>query len=129
MPKFVICTLLSLLLLLVACSENSDFPSERRVEKIYGLYLDGRYEKYVEHIQSCKNKPADYKARIVNLHRSHAEAMKAKGKEVTDFKVSKMERRQGAEVVNVYLKMSYADGMKEEVLFPMVYDEEEWWAW
>ncbi len=116
-------------LFFVACTASPDFPTEKRVEKIYMLYLDGKYEKYVEHIQSCKDKPEDYKERIAELHRHHAREMKAKGVETTGLKVTKMVRRPGAEVVDVFLRINYADGSAEEKLFPMVFDEGKWWAW
>ncbi len=117
-----------LLPILLSCGSSAGYPDEDEVRDVFELYVEGKYEKYVERIHSCINKPEDYKARMIELHRQHAAEQAEDGKQITSFSVGKMTQHDEGRMVNVYLCVSYADGTSEEIIFPMVFFDGNWWA-
>ncbi len=113
---------------LLACGSSAGYPDEDEVGDVFELYVEGKYEKYVAKIYSCIDKPESYKVQITDLHRQHAAEQAEAGKQITNFSVERMTQHDEGRMVNVYLLVNYADGTSEEITFPMVFADGDWWA-
>ncbi len=98
------------------------------VEDVYKLYVNGDYEEYVNNMYSCRTKPESYKQAMVAFHRQHAEEQAACGKQVRSFSVERVTMHNEGHMAQVYLHVCYADSTEEEILFPMVQADGNWWA-
>lgn len=122
------------LLMLTGCSRHTDSQStvadSQHVDSLaieyYQLRAQGRFADYVTAMQSCDGTTPDYKKRIEAMLRQHQATITKEKKGVNHVSVLRTEMHNGGKMANVYLSVTYNDGTREEVLFPLVHDGQSW---
>ena len=131
--RLFVCLLLSLGLFL-SCRDketkavNDNVPSEQLIREIYGAYVQGDFQNYVNHVHSFKDKPEKYKTQIVNMMKQRAATRHAAGIQIDSFVVSKIAPLEPKKTSRVFLMIYYSDQKNEEVVLPMLFDQNTWWV-
>lgn len=116
--------------LMVSCASSQEKPfenpSEEEVERIYGLYLAGRYEEYVDEMLSCDSMPTAYRQQMVDLHRQHAHRQNEKHRKALRATVERIEPTTTGRQANVFLRVEYSDRSQEVILLSMVRHNDRW---
>ncbi len=94
----------------------------------YLLQSQGKYEAYVSKMHSCDSMPDDYKKRTVLMLKQHQAFVEKTKQGVKGAKVIRTEFHQEGKMANVFLEVTFCDNSQEEVMFPMVYDNNRWWV-
>lgn len=103
-----------------------DASADSAAVAFYQMRADGRYEEYIDAMESCDKMPADYKKRTLTMLRHHDRYIKEEKGGVKGVTALRSETHDKGRMANVFLKVSYGDGSHEEVLFPVVYDGKRW---
>lgn len=106
--------------------QQPDEPSVEEVERIYGLYLNGRYEEYVDEMLSCDSMPTAYRQQMVYLHKQHACRQSENNRKAIRVTVERIETTTTRRQANVFLRVEYSDQSQDVVLLSMVRDGERW---
>lgn len=106
--------------------KNADEPSVEEVERIYGLYLNGRYEEYVDEMLSCDSMPTAYRQQMADLHKMHARRQSEKNRSAVRATVERIETTTTGQQANVFLRVEYSDQSHDVVLLSMVRHNNRW---
>ena len=118
-------------LLLLSCSgevkpAESQGPTPEEVERIYNLFLQGRYEDYVAEMASCDSVPGFYRQQMVDLFKQHAFQQKERNGGAIKATVERMDVTPSAQQANVFLRVYYQNQTHEVVMLPMVKIGQRW---
>lgn len=92
----------------------------------YKLRVDGKYAQYVAAMQSCDSTTADYKKQMETLLRHHAAVINKTKQGVKSVKALRTEMHDAEKMANVFLNITYNDGSDEEIILPLVLDDNTW---
>ncbi len=131
---FSLALLTLLVLLLTGCKKGGDTAgktaddasADSAAVTFYQMRANGRYEEYIDAMESCDKMPSDYKQRTLTMLRHHDRYIKEEKNGVKEVKALRSETHDNGRMANVFLKVTYGDGSAEEVLFPVVYDGKRW---
>lgn len=96
------------------------------VKYYYTLQLKNKYDIYIDHIQSCDSTSLEYRNRIQDLlihHKKHISSIK---KGVDSISVSHIQYNKSHNAAHIFLNINYKDKSSEEILFPLIYKNNEW---
>lgn len=128
---------LTALLLVTACggSEKADasatpqapaLVSTAEVKSIFEHYVSGDYAGYVGCMQSCDDKPAEYKQQMAMLFKQHAADQRHDDGDVKDFRVVRVQPQADGYAAEAFVSVDYTGGKTEEILLQLVYTNGEW---
>lgn len=128
---------LSVLLLFTACGDKekaterpaSTIPTlitTEEVRVVFSHYVSGDYEGYVNCMQSCDNKPADYKRQMATLYKQHAADQRKDDGDITNFQVTRVLAQGDGNAAEAFIAVTYAGGKSEEILLQFIYTNGEW---
>lgn len=124
-----------LLAFVVACNSKHEVvvvaplgeaPTSEEVERIYQLYLDGRYEEYVSEMQSCDKQPEGYRQQMADLHKMHAHQQREKNGGALSAKVVRIEATTTGKQANAFLRVEYRNRTHETILLSLIRDDTRW---
>lgn len=119
------------LLLLTACKGEEQpkaptGPASEEVERIYNLFVQGRYEAYVDEMASCDSMPTAYRQQMIDLFKQHAHLQRQRNGGAVKGTVERMDVTPNGLHANVFLRVIYADQSHEEIMLPMVKVDDRW---
>lgn len=92
----------------------------------YNLQANGRFDEYVESMQSCQGTTPDYKQRIIKMLQQHQKEILKVKKGVSHVQAVRTEMHNHNKMANVFLNVTYNDSSREEIIFPLVFDNGQW---
>lgn len=127
----------SMVLSLVSCGGDSDpelpvevprvegMPSDSTVVGWYNLFIEGKYTEYVRLAASNDGMPASYcrqmemlmRQRHLQQEQQHDGPKKCRVLRFDDYT---------EDYCNAYIEVTFKDGVKEQILIPLVKVEEQW---
>lgn len=134
----IVCVGMASLSLSVSCSRSTTNKGEGQsidttlvadsAVAFYHLQSQGKFADYTSKMHSCIGMSSDYVERIVLMLKQHQTYVQKnkQGVKCVEF-IRLTSPRNAKNMVNVFLKVSYNDNSQEEVMFPMVYDNNRWW--
>lgn len=119
-----------LVLLLAACkggdkNTQSDDPGQVAVS-YYNQLAQGKYEQFVQGMESYAHKPNSYQSQTVVLIKQHDIETKNTNGGIRSVAVNKVEKSEKGSSANVFLNITYKDGSVEEIDVPMVLSKNGW---
>lgn len=106
---------------------NSDTESpDSMAIGYYKLRTEGRFTEYVSAMQSCDGTTQEYKKRVENMIRQHQNEIEREKKGISHVESLRSELHNDGKMANVFLRVTYNDGACEEIVFPLVKDEDKW---
>lgn len=120
------------LLIFSNCTSNTpgdsdtDLPQDTLAIYYYNLQANGHFDEYIEAMHSCKGTTPEYKQHIKKLLQQHFKEILQTKKGVHHVKVVRAETNKQNNMANVFLNVTYNDSTQEEVMFPLVYVNNEW---
>ena len=119
------------LFLLLSCSNRGSHeriapaPRDADVLRMYNLYVNRKFADYVREVHANRGMPDFYLEQMGWLIQQHADKKRAESGGVSEVKVERIEQR--GDYANVFLGVSYCDSSSEEILLPIVYEDDRWW--
>lgn len=119
------------LLLLTACkgeeqSKTPAGPAKEEVERIYNLFVQGRYAAYVDEMASCDSMPTAYRQQMIDLFKQHARMQQQRNGGAVKGTVEAMDVTPNGQHANVFLRVLYDDQSHEEIMISMVKVGDRW---
>lgn len=121
------------LLIFSSCNSNNlkddseiFLPQDTIAVYYYNLQAKGHFDEYIKAMHSCKETTPEYKRHIKRLLQQHYKEILQTKKGVHHVKVIRVETNKQNNMANVFLNVAYNDGTQEEIIFPLVYVNEEW---
>lgn len=109
-----------------SAADNAELSADSMAVVCYTMQAEGHFSEYVNTMQSAKSMPDDYKQRIADMLRQHQNYVTKEKQGVKGVTALRAELHDGGKMANVFLSVTYNDGSKEEILFPMVHDGTQW---
>lgn len=100
--------------------------ADTTVIHLYMLAPTGHYAEHVAAMQSCDGTTQAYKDQIVLALKQHQDYIRKEKKGVKQAAVERIESNTQGTMANAFLNVTYNDGSQEEVLFPIVHDDQGW---
>ena len=92
----------------------------------YNLKVKGNTTAFVDGMLSCDSTPHTYKLRMKEMIQHHQKILKREKRGVDSIHVSRMTYNKCRDMAYVFLHISYKDKTQEEVIFPLVFSNNEW---
>lgn len=100
--------------------------ADTTVVHLYMLAPTGHYAEHVAAMQSCDGTTQAYKDQIMLALKQHQDYILKEKKGVKQATVERIECNAQGTMANAFLNVTYNDGSQEEVLFPIVHDNQGW---
>ena len=121
-------------LLLSSCGNNNDASKDEndgnRVDTMviyyYNLRANGHFNDYVASMHSCLNTTDNYKQNMIRMLQHHQNEIIKEKQGVNRVEVIKTTMHDNNKMANVYLNVTFNDSSREEVIFPLVYENGKW---
>lgn len=133
MMRSFLCLLTLALLMLTSCGgkqpaaePRDDQAADSAAVAYYQLQASGQFEAYVAAMQSCRRATSAYRQRMIDMLRQHQVQINQDKGGVREVKALRSEKNAQGTMANVFLSVTYGDGSREEVLFPLVSDGGRW---
>lgn len=121
----VICA--GMLILMFSCAKKTD---EQRAASAAKAYYDdllaGEYASYVDGFVGTDSLPPHYREQLIVNAKQFAIGQKEEHDGIDQVKILNATKDSATQVVNVFLALSFADSVTEEIVVPMVKSGEEW---
>ena len=132
---FRLTAFIMVVLTLVSCKGKASGGNEElraglpdtTIVALYMLGVNGNYEAYTQAMQSCDSTTVAYRQQIMLALKHRNDCVKKQKNGVTSVKVEHIELHDSDHMANAFLSVSYGDGTKEEVIFPLVRDNNGRW--
>lgn len=102
-------------------------PSKVRLEQICRSYEKGDYRNFITLIHNYKDKPAFYQSQLVAMFKQRAVERKERDQVISKMEPGEVVLLASHTAADLYIDVSYANGQKEEIIVPMIYDGGKWW--
>ena len=98
-----------------------------RAAKVYYDYLiAGNFEAYVDGFYRPDSIPGSYREQLIVNAKQYMAGMKARHSGVSDIVVTRAETDTLGDYTNVFMLITFADSIREEIVVPMVKRGNEW---
>ena len=98
-----------------------------RAAKVYYDYLiAGNFEAYVDGFYRPDSIPGSYREQLIVNAKQYMAGMKARHSGVSDIAVTRAETDTLGGYTNVFMLITFADSIREEIVVPMVKRGNEW---
>ena len=122
------------LLLLAACGggnreENPpEYEASLAAKLSYeALYLDGKVETFLNGRLHSGEMPEDFRQQLIDSYNSHLRQVEREHHGVRTTEVIRAEKDTSLDCMQVFLAITYVDGVREEIVVPMVTDDDGRW--
>ena len=105
---------------------NSEIPHDTLAVNYYLLQSKGRYADYIHAMKSCDGTTPAYQEGIKKMLKHHQATMVKEKGGIAHVEVVRTELSADKCWAQVYLKVTYSDSTHEEVLFPLLKDNDKW---
>lgn len=120
---------LLLLFCIVSCGNGETSskvdPGGAAVHYIRSL-ADGRYDEYIHAMVSCDSASDAYKKQMLVLHKQMVTTQKTECGSLETVQCVRSELGREGKTANVFLQLTYSNGMKEDIMLPLVWNNEKW---
>ena len=118
---------------LASCGKNDGqdnrdvaLPDDTIAVHYYLLPTQGRYEDYIQAMQSCDGTTSAYQEGVKKMLKHHQETVIKNKGGVAHVETVRTELSADKYWAQVFLKVTYADSSHEEILFPLLKEKERW---
>ena len=114
---------LMILFLVSSCGDKDEKELKQAgnaAVKYYEYLIAGQYDRYVDGIRSCDSVPEAYRNRMKVLVKQFVAREKAKNGGLKSVALGREELCLGGMSANVFLNVTFGNGMTEEVVLPLV---------
>ena len=114
---------------LVGCSSGAT-PEElaaRAAKTYYDHLLAGHYERFLDGRAGVDSLPADYREQLLTSCQQFMAQQAKVHQGISDVRISNARIDTLTDYVSVFLLLSYADSLQEEIVVPMVEHNGRWY--
>lgn len=130
MPMVIMVAVMSVLCLMAACSKDKPIDDAemagRAADHYYHSLMKGGYDEFVRGMDGYDGYPDSYRQQLVVNAKQYMAGLKGKHSGVADITVVRAETDSTAGYTNVFMMVSFADSVKEEIVVSMVKRDNEW---
>jgi len=125
---FVLLTTICVLLLCAACSKPT--PEQQAINTVmesYEALLQGDYETFLNNRAGMNSIPDSYREQLLVSYKQFILQQQQAHQGIVSFQPTRALMDSTLDVIQVFLTVSYADSTKEEIVVPMVENDEGMW--
>ncbi|MEG1728867.1 MAG: hypothetical protein RR280_04915 [Bacteroidaceae bacterium] len=128
MKQAVLVTMLFVTLFISGLSSCGDRKNEPGTAAItyYNYLIAGDYQQYVKGMLSCDSLPAEYRVRIETTIKQYLAREKQENGGLKTVELLNDSLSNDGASANVFLDVSFGNGMKEAICLPLVLDKGVW---
>jgi len=114
---------------LTACSTEirPDTAASDAAREYYEMLLGGEYDGFVAGMNFPDSIPASYREQLVANAKMFMAQQKDEHKGIVGLQILRQQRDSLAPEANVFMLITYADSIKEEIVVPMVERDGKWY--
>lgn len=126
----VMVAVISLPLLLAACSNEKPVDEAelagRAANHYYHRLMEGGYDEFVSGMNGADGYPESYRQQLIINAKQYMAGMRTRHSGVSDIVVTRAETDTLGGYTNVFMLITFADSIREEIVVPMVKRGNEW---
>ncbi|MCQ2129641.1 MAG: hypothetical protein MJZ08_09465 [Bacteroidaceae bacterium] len=108
-----------------SCGSN-DVTAGSAAVAYYEALIDSDYVAFADGMAGKKDMPKEYHDQFVLLSKAFAEKQNAEHNGLCGVKLKRYNLNKEEDLANVFLELCYSDSTREEVLVPMVLEDDVW---
>lgn len=124
----ILLTAISSLLLLAACSKPT--PEQQAINTVLESYeglLQGNYEAFLNNRAGMDSIPDSYREQLLVSYKQFIAQQRKAHQDIVELQPMRTELDSIQHLMLVYLQVIYADSAKEEIVVPMIENDEGMW--
>lgn len=124
------CVVLAIVgMMVIACGkkDSPDFAAAEAARDYYQQLVQGNYEQYVSGMINGDSLPADYREQLVANAKMFMAHQKDLHKGISNITVQNCVNDNTTPAAQAFLLLTYADSTSEEIVVPMVKQNDTWY--